>query len=128
MTATALFDWPAANAMDAVSDRDFALEFLAAAAICAVHLSRFAEELVICRPTDLVLSACLMPLPPGHQLCRKSAPGCCRTSVPFGRIIGALNGLLIVYLPSLWVHMQEDKEGVFDAADCWVLPLPPPPA
>ncbi len=48
MTAAALgFDRPAANAMDAVSDRDFALEFLAAAAICAVHLSRFAEELVI---------------------------------------------------------------------------------
>ena len=48
MTATALgFDRPAANAMDAVSDRDFALEFLAAAAICSVHLSRFAEELVI---------------------------------------------------------------------------------
>ena len=48
MTATALgFDRPAANAMDAVSDRDFALEFLASAAICSVHLSRFAEELVI---------------------------------------------------------------------------------
>ncbi|MEC7209117.1 MAG: lyase family protein, partial [Pseudomonadota bacterium] len=48
MTAAALgFDRPAANAMDAVSDRDFALEFLGAAAICAVHLSRFAEELVI---------------------------------------------------------------------------------
>ncbi|MDH5454235.1 MAG: argininosuccinate lyase, partial [Paracoccaceae bacterium] len=48
MTAKALgFDRPAANSLDAVSDRDFALEFLAAASICAMHLSRFAEELVI---------------------------------------------------------------------------------
>ncbi|MBO29300.1 MAG: argininosuccinate lyase, partial [Rhodobacteraceae bacterium] len=48
MTAEALgFDRPAANSLDAVSDRDFALEFLGAASICAMHLSRFAEELVI---------------------------------------------------------------------------------
>ena len=48
MTAAALgFDRPMANSLDAVSDRDFALEFLGAAAICATHLSRFAEELVI---------------------------------------------------------------------------------
>ena len=48
MTAKALgFDRPAANSLDAVADRDFALEFLSCASICAVHLSRFAEELVI---------------------------------------------------------------------------------
>jgi Argininosuccinate lyase len=48
MTAEALgFDAPMANSLDAVSDRDFALEFLAAASICAMHLSRLAEELVI---------------------------------------------------------------------------------
>ncbi len=48
MTAKALgFDRPTANSLDSVADRDFALEFLSAAAICAMHLSRFAEELVI---------------------------------------------------------------------------------
>ena len=48
MTAAELgFDWPTANSIDAVSDCDFALDYLANAAICAVHLSRFAEELVL---------------------------------------------------------------------------------
>ena len=123
MTAATLgFDRPSANAMDAVSDRDFALEFLAAAAICAVHLSRFAEELVIWssdRFGFITLSdafttgSSIMPQkrnPDAAELVRAKP----------GRIIGALNGLLIVLkgLPLAYgKDMQEDKEGVFDAAD-----------
>ena len=53
------FDQPMANAMDAVSTRDFAIEFMSAASICATHLSRLAEEIVIWS-TDLPLSACLI--------------------------------------------------------------------
>ena len=123
MTAVELgFDRPTANAMDAVSDRDFALEFLAAAAICAVHLSRFAEELVIWSSDQfgfIIMSdafttgSSIMPQkrnPDAAELVRAKP----------GRIIGALNGLLIVLkgLPLAYgKDMQEDKEGVFDAAD-----------
>lgn len=123
MTATTLgFERPAANAMDAVSDRDFALEFLAAAAICSVHLSRFAEELVIWSSDqfgfisfsdEYTTGSSIMPQkrnPDAAELVRAKP----------GRIIGALNGLLIVLkgLPLAYgKDMQEDKEGVFDAAD-----------
>jgi len=123
MTADLLgFDRPAANAMDAVSDRDFALEFLAGAAICAVHLSRLAEEIVIWssdRFGFITLSdafttgSSIMPQkrnPDAAELVRAKP----------GRIIGSLTGLLIVLkgLPLAYgKDMQEDKEGVFDAAD-----------
>ena len=123
MTASALgFDRPAANAMDAVSDRDFALEFLASAAICSVHLSRFAEELVIwssdrfgfiAQSDAFTTGSSIMPQkrnPDAAELVRAKP----------GRIIGALTGLLIVLkgLPLAYgKDMQEDKEGVFDAAD-----------
>ena len=123
MTAELLgFDRPAANAMDAVSDRDFAVEFLAAAALCAVHMSRLAEEMVIwCSDRFSFISlsdafttgSSIMPQkrnPDAAELVRAKP----------GRIIGALNGLLIVLkgLPLAYgKDMQEDKEGVFDAAD-----------
>ncbi|MDA9930776.1 argininosuccinate lyase [Alphaproteobacteria bacterium] len=123
MTAELLgFDRPAANAMDAVSDRDFAVEFLSAAALCAVHMSRLAEEIVIwCsdRFNFVALSdayttgSSIMPQkrnPDAAELVRAKP----------GRIIGSLNGLLIVLkgLPLAYgKDMQEDKEGVFDAAD-----------
>ena len=123
MTAELLgFDRPAANAMDAVSDRDFALEFLSSAAICAVHLSRLAEEIVIWssdRFNFIQLSdafttgSSIMPQkrnPDAAELVRAKP----------GRIIGSLTGLLIVLkgLPLAYgKDMQEDKEGVFDAAD-----------
>ena len=74
MTASALgFERPMANSLDAVSDRDFVLETLAAAAITAVHLSRFAEEIVIwCSPlSGLVL--CRTGSPPARRSCRRSA-------------------------------------------------------
>jgi argininosuccinate lyase len=122
-TAAALgFDRPAANALDAVSDRDFALEFLAAAAITATHLSRFAEEIVIwtSEPFRLVrlsdaftTGSSIMPQkrnPDAAELVRAKA----------GRLIGPLAGLLAVMkgLPLAYAKdMQEDKQPVFDAAD-----------
>ena len=121
MTAKALgFDRPMANSLDAVSDRDFVLEVLAAASIAAVHLSRFAEEIVIwCSPlTGLVAlsdkfttGSSIMPQkrnPDAAELVRAKT----------GRIIGALQGLLIVMkgLPLAYQKdMQEDKEGAMDA-------------
>ena len=121
MTAKNLgFDRPAANSLDAVSDRDFVLETLAAAAIAAVHLSRFAEEIVMwtsplvgfVKLSDrLTTGSSIMPQkrnPDAAELVRAKA----------GRIIGALDALLIVMkgLPLAYQKdMQEDKEGAIDA-------------
>jgi len=121
MTAKALgFDRPSANSLDAVSDRDFAMETLAAASITAVHLSRLAEEIVIwtspltglAKLSDTYTTgSSMMPQkrnPDAAELVRAKA----------GRIIGALNGLMIVMkgLPLAYAKdMQEDKEGVMDA-------------
>ena len=123
MTASALgFDRPAANAMDAVSDRDFALEFLASAAICSVHLSRFAEELVIWSSDRFGFIALSDAFTTGSSIMpQKRNPDAAElVRAKPGRIIGALTGLLIVLkgLPLAYgKDMQEDKEGVFDAAD-----------
>ena len=128
-TAAALgFDRPTANSLDAVSDRDFALEFLAAAAICGMHLSRLAEEFVIwcsapfgfVRLSDaFTTGSSIMPQkrnPDAAELARAKA----------GRITGALVALLMVMkgLPLAYAKdMQEDKEPVFDAADALALSL-----
>jgi len=129
MTAAALgFDKPCANSMDAVSDRDFALEYLATAAILAVHLSRLAEEIVIwcsepfgfARLSDAFSTgSSIMP-----QKRNPDAAELVRAKV--GRVIGQLNTLLIVLkgLPMTYAKdMQEDKEAVFDAADTLTLSL-----
>jgi argininosuccinate lyase len=129
MTAAALgFDRPTANSLDAVSDRDFALEFLSAAAIGAVHLSRLAEEIVIwcsapfrfIRLSDACTTgSSIMPQkrnPDAAELVRAKT----------GRVTGALVALLTVMkgLPLAYAKdMQEDKEPVFDAADAWALSL-----
>ena len=121
MTAKALgFDRPTANSLDSVSDRDFALEALAAAAIAATHLSRFAEEIVLwttpqfgfVRLSDAYSTgSSIMPQkrnPDAAELVRGKT----------GRVVGALVGLLTVMkgLPLAYAKdMQEDKEGVFDA-------------
>ena len=123
MTAAELgFDRPAANSIDAVSDRDFALDYLAGAAICAVHLSRFAEELVLWSTPQFgfvrmheafTSGSSIMPQkrnPDAAELVRGKS----------GRILGDLQALLVVLkgLPLAYSKdMQEDKEGVFDAAD-----------
>lgn len=129
MTAAALgFDRPTANSLDAVSDRDFALEFLSAAAIGAVHLSRLAEEIVIwcsapygfIRLSDaFTTGSSIMPQkrnPDAAELVRAKT----------GRVSGALVALLTVMkgLPLAYAKdMQEDKEPVFDAAEAWALSL-----
>ncbi len=129
-TAEALgFDRPAANSMDAVSDRDFCLEFLAAASILAVHLSRLAEELVlwtspafdlVALPDSLTTGSSIMPQkrnPDAAELVRGKA----------GRVIGDLTGMLTMLkgLPMTYgKDMQEDKEPVFDAADTLMLIIP----
>jgi argininosuccinate lyase len=126
-TAAALgFDRPSANSMDAVADRDFALEFLGAAAILAMHASRLAEEVVIwcsrqfgfARLSDAFSTgSSIMPQkrnPDAAELVRAKA----------GRVIGALNALLVVMkgLPMTYgKDMQEDKEPIFDAADTLAL-------
>jgi len=121
MTAKRLgFDRPAGNSLDAVSDRDFVLETLAAAAIAAIHLSRFAEEIVMwtspligfLRLSDkFTTGSSIMPQkrnPDAAELVRAKT----------GRIVGALDGLLMVMkgLPLAYQKdMQEDKEGAMDA-------------
>ena len=127
MTADALgFDAPAANSMDTVSDRDFALEFLSAISICAMHLSRLAEEIVIWASPGygfVILSdrfstgSSIMPQkrnPDAAELVRAKT----------GRITGAFVALSLVMkgLPLAYSKdMQEDKEQVFDAADSLML-------
>ncbi|MGC1575800.1 MAG: argininosuccinate lyase [Beijerinckiaceae bacterium] len=121
MTASALgFDRPTANSLDSVADRDFILETLAAASICAVHLSRFAEEIVIWTSAQFGFvelsdafstGSSIMPQkrnPDAAELVRGKA----------GRIIGALTAMLVMLkgLPMAYgKDMQEDKEGTFDA-------------
>lgn len=123
MTAAELgFDRPMANSIDAVSDRDFALEALAAAAIAAGHLSRLAEELTIwssagfrlaALPEEFTTGSSIMPQkrnPDAAELVRAKA----------GRVTGALVSLLTVMkgLPLAYSKdMQEDKEPAFDALD-----------
>ncbi len=123
MTAAELdFDRPMANSLDAVSSRDFALETLAAAAICATHLSRLAEEIVIwfsagfgfiALSDRFTTGSSIMPQkrnPDAAELIRAKA----------GRIAGAFTALLIVMkgLPLAYSKdMQEDKEAVFSAID-----------
>ena len=129
MTASLLgFDRPAANAMDAVSDRDFAVEFLAAAAICAVHMSRFAEEIVIWCSDGFGFVSLSDAFTTGSSIMpQKRNPDAAElVRAKPGRIIGSLNALLIVLkgLPLAYgKDMQEDKEGVFDAADALAIAL-----
>jgi argininosuccinate lyase len=121
MTAAALgFDRPTANSLDSVSDRDFVVETLAAAAIASMHLSRLAEEFVLwttpqfgfIRLSDaFTTGSSIMPQkrnPDAAELVRGKA----------GRVFGALQGILVVLkgLPLAYgKDMQEDKEGAFDA-------------
>jgi argininosuccinate lyase len=120
-TARALgFDRPMANSLDAVSDRDFVLETLSAAAITSMHLSRIAEEIVIwtsplvglVRLSDkFTTGSSIMPQkrnPDAAELVRAKT----------GKVIGALNALLIVMkgLPLAYQKdMQEDKQGAMEA-------------
>jgi argininosuccinate lyase len=128
-TAEALgFDRPTANSLDSVSDRDFALDFLSAAAQCSLHLSRLAEELIIwaSAPFGFVklsdeysTGSSIMPQkrnPDAAELVRGHS----------GRIVGALTSLMVTMkgLPLAYSKdMQDDKEPVFEAHDLLMLSL-----
>ncbi|MCI2399545.1 argininosuccinate lyase [Aliiroseovarius subalbicans] len=129
MTAEALgFDRPAANSLDAVADRDFALEFLSSATICAMHLSRFAEELVIWSSAQFRFVALSDRFSTGSSIMpqKKNPDAAELIRAKIGRIMGAMVGLFTVMkgLPLTYSKdMQEDKEQVFDAADSLMLAL-----
>jgi argininosuccinate lyase len=121
MTAKSLgFSQPMANSLDAVSDRDFVVETLAAAALAAVHLSRFAEEIVIWTSPLVGLVTLSDKFTTGSSMMpQKRNPDAAElVRAKSGRIIGALNALLVVMkgLPLAYQKdMQEDKEGAIDA-------------
>lgn len=129
MTAKELgFDAPAANSLDAVSDRDFALEFLGAASICAMHLSRFAEELVIWSSAQFRFVSLSDRFSTGSSIMpqKKNPDAAELIRAKVGRIFGANTALMMVMkgLPLTYSKdMQEDKEQVFDAADNLMLAL-----
>ncbi|QHQ37045.1 argininosuccinate lyase [Algicella marina] len=129
MTAKALgFDRPMANSLDAVSDRDFALEYLSSATICAMHLSRLAEELVIWSSAQFRFVALSDRFSTGSSIMpqKKNPDAAELIRAKIGRILGAQVGLLTVMkgLPLTYSKdMQEDKEKVFDAADSLMLAL-----
>src|SRR4029077_19612757 len=120
-TAQALgFDRPMANSLDAVSDRDFVLETLAASSICAMHLSRLAEEIVVWTSPLVGLVKLSDKFTTGSSIMpQKRNPDAAElVRAKTGRIVGALTGLLIVMkgLPLAYQKdMQEDKEGAMEA-------------
>lgn len=129
MTAKALgFDRPMRNSLDAVASRDFAAEFLFCSAMCSVHLSRLAEEIVIwtnpyfgfVKLSDaFTTGSSIMPQkrnPDAAELVRGKT----------GRVMGALMGMLTVMKGlalTYFKDMQEDKEGIFDSAESLTLTL-----
>lgn len=128
-TAQALgFDRPSANSLDAVSDRDFALDFLGTASICAMHLSRLSEELVIWSSAQFRFVTLSDRFSTGSSIMpqKKNPDAAELIRAKIGRIFGANTALMIVMkgLPLAYSKdMQEDKEQVFDAADNWMLAL-----
>jgi argininosuccinate lyase len=128
-TATALgFDRPTANSLDSVSDRDFALEFLSASSITAMHLSRFAEELVIWSSAQFRFVRLSDKWTTGSSIMpqKKNPDAAELLRAKLGRILGAtvalftiMKGLALTYSKD----MQEDKEQTFDAADTLMLGL-----
>ena len=129
MTAKELgFDKPTESELDSVSDRDFVIEYLSALSICAVHLSRFSEEIILWSSyqfnyiklsDNYTTGSSMMPQkrnPDGAELARAKS----------GSIIGTLNSMLIVMkaLPLAYSKdMQEDKVPVFNATDTIILLL-----
>ena len=116
------FARPSPNSIDAVSNRDFALDYLYAASVCATHLSRLGSEIVIwssqefgfCEPDDRFSSgSSLMPQkknPDAAELLRAKSP---RVSASLATLLGVLHALPLAYSKDL----QEDKEALFDAVD-----------
>ena len=122
------FDRPAANSLDAVSDRDFAIETVAAASLCAVHLSRYAEELVLWSSSQFGFIRLSDGFSTGSSIMpQKRNPDAAELMrAKTGRIVGALTAVLIVIkgLPLAYSKdMQEDKEQVFDALESLALSI-----
>lgn len=120
------FTGPTANSLDSVSDRDFVMEYLSVAAICAIHLSRLAEEIILWSSSQFdfiklsdafTTGSSIMPQkrnPDGAEIIRGKT----------GRVIGSLNSVLVMMkgLPLAYAKdMQEDKEAVFVAHDTIIL-------
>jgi argininosuccinate lyase len=116
------FARPHPNSLDAVSNRDFALDYLYAASVCAMHLSRLGGEIVLwssqefgfCEPADSFASgSSIMPQkknPDAAELLRGKAP---RITASLMSLLGTMHGLPLAYSKD----MQEDKEPLFDASD-----------
>lgn len=122
------FDRLAENSIDAVSNRDFALDYLHAASVCSTHLSRIGAEIVLwstsefgfCRPAeDYSSGSSIMPQkmnPDAAELLRAKAP---RVTSDYANLVGVMHGLPLAYSKDL----QEDKEPLFDAVDTIELSL-----
>ena len=129
MTAEALgFDRPAANSLDAVADRDFVLETLAAAGIAALHLSRLAEEIVLWSTPQFGFVKLSDAFTTGSSIMpQKRNPDAAElVRAKTGRILAAFTGLALVMkgLPLAYCKdLQEDKEPAFDALDTLALAL-----
>jgi argininosuccinate lyase len=116
------FERPYANSLDAVSNRDFALDYLSAASICAMHLSRLGGEIVLWSsqefgfvelPDSFASGSSIMPQkknPDAAELLRGKAP---RIAASFQSLLGTMHALPLAYSKD----MQEDKEPLFDAID-----------
>ena len=129
MTAAELgFDRPQANSLDAVSDRDFALETLAAASICAMHLSRLAEDIVLWSSAEFAFARLPDAWTTGSSIMpQKRNPDAAElVRAKTGRVTGAFVGLLMVLkgLPLAYSKdMQEDKPPTFEALDALMLAI-----
>jgi argininosuccinate lyase len=129
MTSDALeFDAPMANSLDAVSDRDFVMETLAAAAIASIHLSRFAEEIVLWTSPLVGLVKLSDKFTTGSSIMpQKRNPDAAElVRAKTGRVVGALSQMLMVMkgLPLAYQKdMQEDKEGTIEAFDALALSI-----
>ncbi|MGH2772368.1 MAG: argininosuccinate lyase [Actinomycetota bacterium] len=117
------------NAADAVSDRDFALEFLSASAIAGVHLSGLAEEIVLWTSSEFgfaqlddafATGSSIMPQKKNPDVAELTRAKAARLTADLVHLLGVLKGLPLAYNRDL----QEDKEAVFDAADCLAAVLP----
>lgn len=116
------FDRPTANSLDSVSDRDFALEFLGTGSICAMHLSRLSEELVIWSSSQFAFISLSDEFSTGSSIMpqKKNPDSAELIRAKVGRIFGANVALMMVMkgLPLAFnKDMQEDKEQLFDASD-----------
>lgn len=118
------FEVATSNSLDSVSDRDHVLELLATASISMMHLSRFAEDLIIFNSGESRFVELSDKVTSGSSLMpqKKNPDACELVRGKTGRVVGALTGLLMTLkgLPLAYnKDMQEDKEGIFDALDTW---------